>query len=51
MAVVEHNFSDLIRDFGSFNFLYPIFDINETRGKVGAYKQIVFEIRPKEKGH
>ena len=51
MVCIEHNFSDLIRDFGSFTFFYPIFELCESRGQVGKCKQIVFEIRTKEQGH
>ena len=51
MNCVEHSFSDLIRDFGSFDFFYPIFELCESRGQVGRCKQIVFEIRTKERGH
>ncbi|MBQ8615325.1 MAG: DUF4160 domain-containing protein [Clostridia bacterium] len=51
MKCIEHNFSDLIRDFGSFNFFYPIFNLCEQRARVSQYKQIIFEIRPKEQGH
>ena len=51
MICVEHTFFDMLRDFGSFNFLYSIFELSESRGKVGQYKQIFFEIRTKEQGH
>lgn len=51
MVCIEYNFSDLIKDFGSFAFFYPIFELCESRGLVGQYKQIIFEIRTKEQGH
>jgi len=51
MNCIEHNFSDLIRDFGTFTFFYPVFGLYEGRGQVGRYKQIIFEIRTKEQGH
>ena len=51
IACVEHDFSDLIRDFGTFTFFYPVFELYEGRGQVGRCKQIIFEIRTKEQGH
>ena len=49
--MIEHSFPDIIKDFGSFTFLYPIFNLCEYRARVGEHKQIIFEIRPKENGH
>ena len=51
MTYIEHNFNNLIKDFGSHTFLYPVFDLYEQRGTVGNFKSIRFEIRPKEQGH
>ena len=51
MEPIEHKFNELIIDFGSFNFLYPIFELYEQRGEVGRRGSIIFEIRPKELGH
>ena len=49
--MIKHNFSDIIKDFGSLDFFYPVFGLCNTRAKVGCKKQITFEIRTKEQGH
>lgn len=51
MNCIEHSFNDLINDFNSFTFFYPVFGLREQRGKVGTRGSIIFEIRTKEQGH
>ena len=51
MNCIEHSFNDLINDFNSFTFFYPVFDLREQRGKIGTRGSIIFEIRTKEQGH
>lgn len=49
--MIEHSFSELLKDFGGYTFFYPVFDLVCFRGKVGEIKEIIFEIRTKEQGH
>lgn len=51
MKIIEHKFTDIIMDFGCFNFFYPVFDLYDQRGNVGERDGIIFEIRPKESCH
>lgn len=48
---ITHTFSDIIKDFGSLHFFYPVFEIQEQRARIGQVKGIFFEIRTKEQGH
>lgn len=47
----EHDFSDLIRDFGKYDFLCPVFCIIDERTQAGNSGSVVFGIRTKEQGH
>ena len=41
MNCIEHSFNDLINDFNSFTFFYPVFDLREQRGKIGTRGSII----------
>ena len=49
--MVEHSFIDLIKDFGSYEIFYSVFELYHKRARVGNCNQIIFEIRTKEQGH
>lgn len=51
MVCIEHDWKEFIKEFHTWEPLYDIFDLYNSRGRVGQTKGITFEIRSKEAGH
>lgn len=48
MVCIEHDWKEFIKEFHSWEPLYDIFGLYNSRGRVGQIKGITFEIRSKE---
>lgn len=48
---IEHDWKEFIKEFRSWEPLYDIFGLYNSRGRVGQINGITFEIRSKEAGH
>lgn len=51
MVCIDHDWKEFIKEFHSWDPLYDIFGLYNSRGRVGQIKGITFEIRSKEAGH